>query len=194
MIKDKIRKSDYMEKRKQVSPGEIYRHFKGNLYQIIAVGEHTETEEIMVVYQALYTPFKIYIRPYSQFVSYVDKDKYPQVFQEKRFQLQDFSEEMATIEKKEDQQEIVSNEVVENSSKEEKHDINDVFMNFLDAGTYKEKLEVLLEMENQLDNRLLNNLAASLDLSLEEGTLEERFEILKFHLQTYAKFECKRLR
>ena len=184
-----------MEKSKQVRTGEIYRHFKGNLYQIIAVGEHTETEEIMVVYQALYTPFKIYIRPYNQFVSYVDKDKYPEVIQKKRFELQEFSEEKkVSLEPKEAQQEIVSNEIVKSSSKEEKNDINDVFMAFLDARTYEEKLEILLEMENQLDNRLLNNLAVSLDLSLEDGTLEERFEILKFHLQTYTKFECKRLR
>ena len=58
-------------------PYEIYRHFKGNMYQIVCIAEDSESGKEQVIYRALYAPYKIYSRELSMFMSPVDRVKYP---------------------------------------------------------------------------------------------------------------------
>ncbi len=67
-----------------VEKGQKYRHFKGSIYEIIAVAKHTETGEDMVIYDH---DGQVWARPYDMFVSPVDHEKYPDVKQEYRFEL-----------------------------------------------------------------------------------------------------------
>lgn len=69
--------------------GRIYRHFKGDYYLVEAVAKDSETNTDMVIYRKLYGDGGLWVRPLSMFLSKVDRDKYPEVSQEYRFQLQE---------------------------------------------------------------------------------------------------------
>lgn len=58
-----------------LKPG-IYRHFKGNLYELIGIAQHSETLEPMVVYRALYGEGGLWVRPAGMWSETVDKDGY----------------------------------------------------------------------------------------------------------------------
>ncbi|WP_165383061.1 DUF1653 domain-containing protein [Acinetobacter sp. WCHAc060033] len=50
----------------------IYKHYKGNLYQVFHVATHSETRDKLVVYQCLYGDYSIWVRPYEMFIETVE--------------------------------------------------------------------------------------------------------------------------
>ncbi|MEG0909547.1 MAG: DUF1653 domain-containing protein [Bacilli bacterium] len=75
---------------REVEVGKRYKHFKGQIYKVLMIALDSETNEEqpkkVVVYQALYGDNLVWVRDYDVFLSNVDKDKYPEIKQEYRFE------------------------------------------------------------------------------------------------------------
>ena len=67
----------------------IYKHFKGDYYLVEDIVIDSETNKEMILYKSLYEDCIRYVREKSMFLSEVDHDKYPEVKQKYRFELQD---------------------------------------------------------------------------------------------------------
>lgn len=187
--------------------GQIFRHFKGKLYQIVTVAAHSETKEKLVIYQQLYGQYKVFARPYEMFVSEVDHEKYPDVLQRYRFELVNMEEpdEISVQEQSVDTVEFSykekSNEERERpkplskvSRSNENEGVNPLLLLFLDAETYEEKRSILMSIKGEITDRLIDDIAVSMDVTVDKGELDERFASLLTCVDTMAKFEVDRLR
>lgn len=190
-------------------PQQIYRHFKGNLYQIISLAEHTESNEQLVIYQALYGDFKVYARPLSMFMEKVDCVKYPDASQEYRFEpvvmkekpndsvIEVLPEEREISEKTEALEKSDMPEEAEISEPEEAAEvlnIDPLVLEFLDARSYEERLNILAALHHRITDDMINTMAIAVDIEIKEGDIEDRYAELRRCLLLYDKFECSRLR
>lgn len=66
----------------------VYKHFKGNYYLVEDMAKDSETKEEMVLYRRLYEDCGLWVKPKEMFLSEVDHEKYPDVKQKYRFELQ----------------------------------------------------------------------------------------------------------
>lgn len=176
-------------------PGEFYRHFKNRKYQIVAVAEHSETGEQLVVYQALYGSFKTYVRPYEMFVSEVDHVKYPDVEQKYRFEYLERPEEKAAepVEiPKPVEQEQQEADVPDPAGQEASEAADPNLIRFMDADSFSDKFEVFTQLKSVMTDKLIDELAVVCDLVIPEGDLNDRYEQMKKCLQTRMKYERER--
>ncbi len=189
--------------------GEIYQHFKGKLYRIVTLATHTETGEQLVIYQALYGEFQVFARPLSMFLEKVDAKKYPDAAGKDRFMRIPMAEAAAVpqpavmpsenpVESRPaaapSENPVESQSAAAPSENPVEPQPDPGLLAFLDADSYEEKLEVFASLEGRVDLHLLNAIAASLDLELSEGSLEEQYDTLKNCLMTLERYECNRLR
>lgn len=187
-------------------PQEMYRHFKGNLYQIRCLARNSETRELMVVYQAMYDTFEIYVRPLSMFMEEVDHAKYPEAKQKYRFELlQDIDEttdsydaqsakQSADVHKMQEPIKLIDRQEAQVTEPEEQINIDPLVLEFLDANTYEQRLNILTSLRNRITDEMINTMAVAVDLEIKEGDVEDRYEELRNCLLTFEKFECNRLR
>lgn len=191
-----------MEQRNIPAAGEFYRHFKGNLYQIIGIAKHSETMEQMVVYQALYGDFGLYTRPLDLFLSPVDTQKYLEATQKYRFEKwipgdgvgllkADAVKESESSESKEQKTDETKNSGQEEDTETVREDI----LCFLDAEGAEAKLDVLRKLRANMDENLMTTIELSMDLvPNEKESLERRYELAERTLEQKIRFEGSRLR
>lgn len=219
-------------------PHEIYKHFKGNLYQIVTIAQHSETGEQQVIYQAMYGDFKIYARPLAMFTSEVDKVKYPEVQQRFRFELQGADADRQIRETDEVNGGQTTTQAVPTATAqdaaiwtaqaaavqdaatwtvqataqpasvetqpvppaahievaEEEPELDPLVLEFLDADSYEQKLNILAGLHHRITDEMITTMAIACDIEVNDGETEERYEELKNCLLTMEKFECNRLR
>lgn len=191
-------------------PQEIYRHFKGNLYQIVTVAEHSETGEELVIYQALYGSFKVYARPLTSFMERTDKEKYPDAGQEYRFELMrgkgapqeegyagDGENANKAAKVPEPDRRRMENEEPQKS--EEPQDSGEVNLDplvieFLDASSYEQRLNILSALHHKITDDMINIMSIALDIEVKPGDVEERYAEFRSCLALMEKYECNRLR
>lgn len=205
-------------------PYEIYRHFKGKCYQVLSIATHSETGEQMVVYQQLYSPYGVYVRPLEMFISKVDKVKYPDAGQEYRFEkiqnaawenrvpedaacqdvvpVAESAESRTPVQASED--EAVKNDVPAPESGQTSDGYNEDssvefrldagLLSFLEADSYEKKLEILNNLHATITDSMIDTMAVSLDIEVKDGDIEQRYSEILNCLLTMERFECNRLR
>lgn len=194
-------------------PGEFYRHFKNKMYQIVAVASHSETGEKLVIYQALHGDYGIYARPLDNFLSPVDREKYPQAEQKFRFEKtepgcgNEAEPEQGTREKTLVQSRrncgLAGRGVVSaerdggwgfSPIEPVPDQPNPLLIEFLDAESTEEQLAVLRRMEGCVGKRELDSVCVYLDISTRYGSLEEQTEGIRRYLKLQMHYDASRLR
>lgn len=181
-------------------PQEVYRYFKGNLYQIRCLAKDSETGEMMVVYQAMYGDFQIYVSSLSSFMEEIDRQKYPDADGYYRFELLSAQDVKLDTEIKAGVQEVWKAENAEkkavdmDAEMQEELNIDPLVLQFLDADSYERRLEILSMLHSRIDHDMINTMAVAVDVEIKDGEIEDRYEELKNCLLTFEKFECNRLR
>lgn len=190
-------------------PGELYRHFKNKLYQIITVAQHSETGEKLVIYQALYGDFKTYARPLDMFVSKVDHEKYPDAGQVYRFEKVEPEQKAESEQKTESEQKVepeqkavtqqkdgcgntdsyAGSQAISQENNDNAEQINPGLLEFLDAETFDEKYNVLVSMRDNIDDKLIDDIAVVMDVVIPEGKLMDRYDDLKNTIRTRQRYE-----
>ena len=192
---------------RQLVPGGFYKHFKNKLYQVKCVAYHSETKEKMVVYQAMYGEYAMYVRPYDMFMSEVDHVKYPDVAQKYRFEqvdpltMQEISDNLQSdnsqavrvnSDNRIDEAYTLKEDSVDNSLAQPEQQVvagDSVLDKFLDARGYEEKLDVLIRYKSRFTNPMIDIMAESLEIVVPEGELSGRIDSLRKVLQAHTKYE-----
>ncbi len=185
----------------------IYRHFKGNMYRVIAVAKHSETLEKMVVYQALYGDYDTYVRPYESFVSLVDSQKYPEVSQKYRFELIPAPGQEVKVAREEAEDNISMDTSVDSTSQNANDEevtivsegdeisLRPLVEAFLDADNLEDRHNILVRLRDTVTHDEITIMSTIMDIEIDESLdIADRYRQLMRCIDTKHQFETNRLR
>jgi len=175
--------------RQNPKPFELYRHFKGDTYQVLTLAKHSETGETLVIYQGLYGECPVYARPLEMFMEKTDKVKYPNVTQEYRFEQVKAVAKSGNSDCEKSVPEFSKEDITEAEQQ-----LDPMVLAFLDADTYERKLEILAGLQPRITDEMITTMAVACDVEVPDGTVDERYRGLQNCLITLEKYECNRLR
>lgn len=203
-------------------PGEFYRHFKNKLYQVVGIAAHSETGEAMVVYQALYGDFGLYVRPLDMFVSEVDREKYPDVKQKYRFERVEFAPGGGAIQAypaaagtdsgwpasagsasagsassglgTAEPVSAAPTSAAPASAPEEDQRPNPYLMAFLEADSTAGQLEALKRMEGRVGQEEVDCLRVVLEMGPGGGDIAKQLDDIRKNLEMQRRYDGSRLR
>ena len=177
---------------------QVYRHFKGNLYQVLTLALKEDTGEQLVIYQALYPPYRIYARSLESFTSEVDHEKYPDAQQRLRFELVTDDREYRQSADRAAGENIGTDIKIENVKQRVEQIPADTAAEqieaFLDCDSAAGRMEILRSLRPQLTDRMVDTLAMGAGVDVAQGPLDRRIDDLMNCLQTVARYETDRSR
>ena len=171
--------------------GELYRHFKGGLYRIVTIAQHTETSEGLVIYRSEEDPSKVWARPVVNFLSPVDKVKYPDATQDMRFEKVEPGQEGKAASPAQAPQTQAAPAKKEEAETE---GLDPEVEDFLDAKSSADRLHILASLNHRLTDEMLITMATACDVELPEGDVRTKYLSLRESLLILGKYEGDRLR
>ena len=181
------------------APLEVYRHFKGKLYQVLAVAKDAGTMEETVVYQGLYPPYQIWTRPLKEFTEKLDPARYPDAGTGHRFERVMPGDEQGTEPVRSAEEPVRPGAWMPDGTggapdaqSAEDSGIDPQVEAFLDARTVDEKLAVLGAMRHRVTNEMIDTMAIASGVEIEPGDVNARLADLRECLATIARYEHRR--
>ncbi|MCR4764404.1 MAG: DUF1653 domain-containing protein [Lachnospiraceae bacterium] len=196
-------------------PQELYRHFKGGLYQVLTLARDAGTDRKQVIYQALYGDYQVWSRPLDEFLSEVDREKYPDAREKYRFTKETVPKAtggtedtdrslfrmpveppLSRVEPEVRRSIPAVTGVMARTIEEEAAELHmdPLVVAFLDADNASDRIQILEELRGRVTNDMIDIMAMAAGVEVDEGEPWDRFGELRDCLRTIEKFETTRLR
>lgn len=195
-------------KRHIPAPFERYHHYKGGDYQVITLAAMEDTGEELVIYQALYGEHRVWARRLDSFLGEIDPAQHPEAAQRYRFERigadhidsapdrmtesvnpASASEETPTLETVNTAQEVPVQD--HNDADLTTEGMDPRILQFLDARTNRERLDLLAALHADITDGMIDTLAVALGVEIAPGSIEMRYDDLRDCLLTISKYELE---